>query len=43
MHCEGLRTLKDHLRAKGSHFEDALHGEHGGEDEVEVGENVHEL
>ena len=32
-----------YLGAEGAHFKDALHGEHGGEDEVQVAQNVHEL
>ena len=32
-----------HLGPKGGYLEDALDGEHGGEDQVEVGENVREL
>ena len=32
-----------HLGPKGGYLEDALDGEHGGEDQVEVGEHVREL
>ena len=32
-----------HLGPEGGYFEDALDGEHGGEDQVEVGENVREF
>ena len=32
-----------HLGPKGGYLEDALDGEHGGEDQVEVGQHVREL
>ena len=43
----GKRRLSEggfgHLGSKGGYLEDALDGEHGGEDQVEVGEHVGEL
>ena len=35
--------IQAHLRTKGRYFEDTLDGEHGREDEVEVGEHIGEL
>ena len=32
-----------YLGSKRAHLEDALYGKHGGEDEVEVAQHVHEL
>jgi hypothetical protein len=39
----GARREGAYLGSKRAHLEDALYGEHGGEDEVEVAQHVHEL
>ena len=38
-----MYKIQAHLRTKGRYFEDTLDGEHGREDEVEVGEHIGEL